>query len=181
MLDALAQALRLDGTERIHLYDLARSAAPTPETRHRAVRPTVRPSVARLVEGMPGLPASVVNNRLDTLAANPLARGPVLGDVLHQHTTRTSGRTDGRDPPAPRCRGRRAGLSGDRGRANYAAATVCRLSRRAPDPMRRRGPGRGDRRCGVARTPRTRPGEPRRIRATRAEESGGSALPPGIA
>ncbi|WP_067840482.1 helix-turn-helix transcriptional regulator [Nocardia lijiangensis] len=74
VLDTLAQALRLDGTERMYLYDLARAAGPAPQARRRAIRPTVRPSVARIVEGMPGLPASVMNNRLDTLAANSLAR-----------------------------------------------------------------------------------------------------------
>ncbi|MGW6740148.1 helix-turn-helix domain-containing protein [Streptomyces sp. NPDC055025] len=80
VLDALAQALRLDDTERMYLYDLARAAGPAPETRarRREVRPTarstVRPSVARIVEGMPELPAYVMNNRLDTLAANPLGR-----------------------------------------------------------------------------------------------------------
>jgi hypothetical protein len=30
--------------------------------------------VARIVEGMPQLPAYVMNNRLDALAANPLGR-----------------------------------------------------------------------------------------------------------
>lgn len=76
VLDALARALRLDDTERMYLYDLARAAGPAPEARarQRAVRPTVRPSVARIVEGMPELPAYVMNNRLDTLAANPLGR-----------------------------------------------------------------------------------------------------------
>lgn len=73
VLDALARALRLDGTERMYLYDLARAAGPA-RARQRAVRPTVRPSVTRIVEGMPGLPAYVMNNRLDTLAANPLGR-----------------------------------------------------------------------------------------------------------
>lgn len=74
VLNALAQALRLDGTERTYLYDLARAAGPEPKTRQRTVRPTVRPSVARIVEGMPELPAFVMNNRLDPLAANPLGR-----------------------------------------------------------------------------------------------------------
>ncbi|MEU5700041.1 helix-turn-helix transcriptional regulator [Streptomyces aurantiacus] len=76
VLDALAQALRLDDNERVYLYDLARAAGPAPgaRTRQRAVRPTVRPSVARIVEGMPGMPACVMNNRLDALAANPLCR-----------------------------------------------------------------------------------------------------------
>lgn len=76
VLDALAHALRLDDTERMYLYDLARAAAPAPGARtpRRAVRPTVRPSVARIVEGMPDLPAYVMNNRLDTLIANSLGR-----------------------------------------------------------------------------------------------------------
>ncbi|WP_405828456.1 helix-turn-helix domain-containing protein [Streptomyces sp. NBC_01176] len=76
VLDALAHALRLDDTERMYLYDLARAAgtASGARARQRAVRPTVRPSVTRIVEGMPELPAYVMNNRLDTLAANPLGR-----------------------------------------------------------------------------------------------------------
>ncbi|MFF4749888.1 helix-turn-helix transcriptional regulator [Streptomyces sp. NPDC002514] len=76
VLDALAQALRLDETERMYLYDLARAAGPAPgaRPRQRAARPSVRPSVARIVEGMPELPAFVMNDRLDVLAANPLGR-----------------------------------------------------------------------------------------------------------
>jgi hypothetical protein len=66
----------LDDTERMYLYDLARAAGPAPaaRVRQRQVRPTVRPSVARIVEGMPAMPAFVMNNRLDALAANPLGR-----------------------------------------------------------------------------------------------------------
>ncbi|OIJ65303.1 helix-turn-helix transcriptional regulator [Streptomyces mangrovisoli] len=76
VLDALAHALRLDDTERMHLYDLARAAGPVhePRVRQGAPRPAVRPSVARIVAGMPGLPACVMNNRLDALHANPLGR-----------------------------------------------------------------------------------------------------------
>ncbi|GHH27506.1 helix-turn-helix transcriptional regulator [Streptomyces lanatus] len=76
VLDALAHALRLDDTERMYLYDLARAAGPAPGARapRRESRPTVRPSVARIVDGMPELPAYVMNNRLDALAANPLGR-----------------------------------------------------------------------------------------------------------
>lgn len=78
VLDALAQALRLDDTERMYLYDLARAAGPAPEVRARArqrkVRLAVRPSVTRIIEGMSGMPAYVMNNRLDALAANPLGQ-----------------------------------------------------------------------------------------------------------
>ncbi|REE65608.1 helix-turn-helix protein [Streptomyces sp. 3212.3] len=76
VLDALAHALRLDDTERMYLYDLARAAGPAPQgrTSRQQMRPTVRPSVMRIVEGMPQLPAYVMNNRLDTLAANSLGR-----------------------------------------------------------------------------------------------------------
>ncbi|MGW6421620.1 hypothetical protein ACWF82_03000 [Nocardia sp. NPDC055053] len=52
VLDALAQALRLDGTERMYLYDLARAAGPAPKARQRAARPTIRAGVARIVEGI---------------------------------------------------------------------------------------------------------------------------------
>ena len=76
VLDAIAQALRLDDTERMYLYDLARAAGPVPlsRARQREVRPTVRPSVTRIVEGMPEFPAFVMNERLDALVANPLGR-----------------------------------------------------------------------------------------------------------
>ncbi|WP_316770807.1 helix-turn-helix transcriptional regulator [Streptomyces sasae] len=87
VLDALARALRLDDTERMYLYDLARAAGPAPGARpgQRAARaPTVRPGVTRILDGMPQLPAYVMNNRLDTLAANPLGRAlysPMFADA----------------------------------------------------------------------------------------------------
>ncbi|MEW2259683.1 helix-turn-helix transcriptional regulator [Streptomyces sp. NPDC047869] len=76
VLDALAQALRLDDTERMHLYDLARAAGPAPraQAKRRESRPVVRPSVTRIIEGMPHLPAFVKNERLDNLATNALGR-----------------------------------------------------------------------------------------------------------
>ncbi|NJQ15974.1 helix-turn-helix transcriptional regulator [Streptomyces bohaiensis] len=80
VLDALARALQLDATERTYLYDLARAAGKAPgaparqRTARSAGRQTVRPSVTRIVDGMPGMPACVMNSRLDTLAANPLGR-----------------------------------------------------------------------------------------------------------
>jgi len=76
VLDALAQALRLDETERVHLYDLARAANTTPaRVRRRPTRATtVRPIVERMLEAMPSMPAFVFNARFDFLAANPLCR-----------------------------------------------------------------------------------------------------------
>jgi transcriptional regulator with XRE-family HTH domain len=75
VLEALAQALRLDDTERTHLYDLARAANTAPaRVRRRTARPAVRPSVQRIVDGMPGMPAFVKNHRFDILVANPLGR-----------------------------------------------------------------------------------------------------------
>ncbi|MGW0948280.1 helix-turn-helix transcriptional regulator [Streptomyces sp. NPDC002623] len=75
VLDALARALRLDDTERTHLYDLARAANTRPaRVRRRPARPSVRPSVQRIVDGMPGMPAFVKNHRFDILVANPLGR-----------------------------------------------------------------------------------------------------------
>ncbi|MFJ8794940.1 helix-turn-helix transcriptional regulator [Streptomyces sp. NPDC102462] len=76
VLDALCNALRLDDTEHDHLYALARAANIAPaRIRQRPDRkPTVRPSVLRVIEGLHDQPAYVRNNRLDILAANPLAR-----------------------------------------------------------------------------------------------------------
>ncbi|WP_416979662.1 helix-turn-helix transcriptional regulator [Streptomyces sp. T028] len=75
VLDALAQALRLDDTERDHLFALARAANAGPvRGRRRPMKATVRPSVLRIIEGLHDQPAYVRNNRLDILAANPLAR-----------------------------------------------------------------------------------------------------------
>ncbi|WP_086749594.1 MULTISPECIES: helix-turn-helix transcriptional regulator [Streptomyces] len=75
VLDALAQALRLDDTERDHLYALARAANTSgARVRRRPKKATVRPSVLRIVEGLHDQPAYVRNNRMDILAANPLAR-----------------------------------------------------------------------------------------------------------
>jgi transcriptional regulator with XRE-family HTH domain len=75
VLDALARALRLNDTERTHLYDLARAANASPARVRRRPEPTsVRPSVLRIIEAMPLMPALVMNDRFDALAANPLGR-----------------------------------------------------------------------------------------------------------
>lgn len=84
VLDALARALRLDEAERAHLADLARTAGPTARTRRRKPpAQQIRPSVARILDGMTGVPAMVNNARLDVVAANPLAEAlfaPVFAD-----------------------------------------------------------------------------------------------------
>jgi transcriptional regulator with XRE-family HTH domain len=68
VLDAIAQALRLDDDERAHLIALVR-----PRRRARR-RPSerVRPGVQRLLDQMGDVPAVVVGRRLDVLASNPL-------------------------------------------------------------------------------------------------------------
>lgn len=85
VLDALAQALRLDDTERAHLHDLARAANTTPaRARRRQVPATVRPTVARMVQAMAEMPAFVMNPRFDILLANPLCRA-LYSEVYADH------------------------------------------------------------------------------------------------
>ncbi|MFF5547746.1 helix-turn-helix transcriptional regulator [Streptomyces olivaceoviridis] len=89
VLDGLAQALRLDDTERDHLYALARAASATPaRVRRRPKKATVRPSMLRLIEGLHDQPAYVRNNRMDILAANPLARA-LLSEVFEREPANT--------------------------------------------------------------------------------------------
>ena len=73
VLDALARALRLDEAERTYLIDLVRAAGPATRARRKPQAQQVRPSVARVLNGMTAVPAFVHNGRLDVLAANPLA------------------------------------------------------------------------------------------------------------
>jgi transcriptional regulator with XRE-family HTH domain len=83
VLDALARALQLDEAERAHLADLARAAGPAARTRRTPPAQQLRPSVARILAGMTGVPAIVNNGRLDVLAANPLGEAlfaPLFAD-----------------------------------------------------------------------------------------------------
>jgi transcriptional regulator with XRE-family HTH domain len=74
VLEALADALRLDDAERAHLFDLARAASPiAPRRRRRPVRQRVRPAVQQILDTI-GAPATVSNMRGDYLAANQLGR-----------------------------------------------------------------------------------------------------------
>ena len=83
VLDALARALRLDEAERAHLVDLVRAAGPATRARRKPQAQQVRPSVARVLNGMTAGPAFVHNGCLDVLAANALAEAlfaPVYAD-----------------------------------------------------------------------------------------------------
>jgi transcriptional regulator with XRE-family HTH domain len=73
VLEALAQALQLDGAERAHLFDLARAASPIAPKRRRPAQQRARPVVLRILESITA-PAIVRNSRVDYLAANPLGR-----------------------------------------------------------------------------------------------------------
>ena len=76
VIDGIAHALELDQAERAHLLDLLQTAgAPTRSRRRRArASDLVRPTIQRLVYGMPAIPAVVLNGRLDVLALNSLGR-----------------------------------------------------------------------------------------------------------
>lgn len=77
VLDAIARALRLDGTESAHLHHLA---SPRTRRRRQAVRPQlVRPEVRTLLDAMEGVPAYVVGRRQDVIAWNRLGAA-VFGD-----------------------------------------------------------------------------------------------------
>lgn len=74
VLDAIADALKLDEAERQHLRDLAQAAAAPERTlRSRTAKtPSVRPSIRALLDGMTGVPAYVRNARADIVGANDL-------------------------------------------------------------------------------------------------------------
>ncbi|MEU9032291.1 helix-turn-helix transcriptional regulator [Streptomyces sp. NPDC048383] len=77
VLDAIARALRLDGTESDHLTHLAR---PRARGRSRSRRPQqVRPELRSLMEAMEGVPAYLVGRRQDVIGWNRLAAA-VFGD-----------------------------------------------------------------------------------------------------
>lgn len=73
VLDAVADALRLDDAERTHLFDLVRAANTVRAARRRRTPAVVRSSVQRALDTI-GAPALVRNGRLDLLAANQLGR-----------------------------------------------------------------------------------------------------------
>ncbi|WP_329625705.1 helix-turn-helix domain-containing protein [Streptomyces sp. NBC_01255] len=66
VLDALADALLLDPTERSHLFALAGQSDPHPG----APSPAVTPALRRMLDQLEPLPAAVQNSRFDFLAHN---------------------------------------------------------------------------------------------------------------
>ncbi|MEU9341312.1 helix-turn-helix transcriptional regulator [Streptomyces sp. NPDC048278] len=66
VLDALARTLRLDGTERAHLFQLAEAVDPTPA----ASCTGVTPALQEMLRALEPLPACVQNSRYDILAYN---------------------------------------------------------------------------------------------------------------
>ncbi|NGO06274.1 helix-turn-helix domain-containing protein [Streptomyces sp. HC44] len=85
VIEGIAQALRLDEAERIHLLDLLRGAGTTRPPRRRPAQQRVRPTVQRVLDSMGGTPAFVLSGRGDILAANALGRAlfsPVYADPV---------------------------------------------------------------------------------------------------
>ncbi|MYW18518.1 helix-turn-helix domain-containing protein [Streptomyces sp. SID2955] len=76
VLDALARALRLDASERVHLFQLAGATDPTPAASCPSVTPALREMLARLEP----VPACIQNSRYDILAYNR-TYGRLLGDL----------------------------------------------------------------------------------------------------
>jgi len=74
VLNALADALRLDEAERAHLFDLARASQPASRSRRRATSSTLRPSVQWMLDSMTGSAVFAENGRLDAIGTNQLGR-----------------------------------------------------------------------------------------------------------
>jgi hypothetical protein len=72
---SLAEALRLDESERSHLLDLAAAATQRrPTVRRHGSSPLVPPNVQIILDGLVAIPALVRNARMDVLATNALGR-----------------------------------------------------------------------------------------------------------
>ena len=100
VLDALADALRLDDAERAHLFDLARAASPiTTRRRQRRAQQRVRPVVQRILDRIDA-PATVSNMRGDYLAANQLGRALYAPLFESREQPPNSGRFTFLDPAA---------------------------------------------------------------------------------
>ncbi|MFI9805608.1 helix-turn-helix transcriptional regulator [Streptomyces sp. NPDC052301] len=76
VLDALARTLRLDASERAHLFQLAGATDPTPA----ANCPSVTPALRALLDSLDPIPACIQNSRYDILAYNR-TYGLLLSDL----------------------------------------------------------------------------------------------------
>ena len=76
VVEGIAHALGLDDAERAHLLDLFRTAGAPNRAREAAHADDrrVRPTIQRLVDAMPTVPAVVLSGRFDVLATNRLGR-----------------------------------------------------------------------------------------------------------
>lgn len=82
VLDALANALKLDEAERKYLFDLARTSGSARRTARKKPG-AVRPAVLQVLDAMTDAPAWVRNARHDIIAANSMGRAlysPVFDD-----------------------------------------------------------------------------------------------------
>ncbi|MFA1544603.1 helix-turn-helix transcriptional regulator [Actinomadura monticuli] len=93
VLDAVAQALRLDQDERAYLFDLARAARPARRTPSRRRDVQIPPRVQWLLDSMTMSAAFVRNGRQDVVAHNALAR-TLLAPVFDSPTTAEHGRAN---------------------------------------------------------------------------------------
>ncbi|WP_405904543.1 helix-turn-helix transcriptional regulator [Streptomyces sp. NBC_00656] len=87
VLDAISHALRLDDTERVHLYRLAGTNPPQPASRSSA--PREAPSLQPVVDGWLPAPAFVIDRYWNVVAANSKARS-LLGVPSHGQNYLTS-------------------------------------------------------------------------------------------
>ncbi|MET8868997.1 helix-turn-helix transcriptional regulator [Nonomuraea sp. NPDC004580] len=93
VLDAVAQALRLDQDERTYLFDLAQAARPARRAPSRRKDVQVPPRVQWLLDSMTISAAFVRNGRQDIVAHNALARA-LLAPVFDSPATTRHGRAN---------------------------------------------------------------------------------------
>ncbi|GAB2832428.1 helix-turn-helix transcriptional regulator [Streptomyces daliensis] len=86
IVEALARALRLTGTERAHLFQLAGLAPPGPET----VPAHLTPGVQRLLDRLTGTPVAVYDAAWTLLVANP-PYVALMGDTSGQRGNERNG------------------------------------------------------------------------------------------
>ncbi|MGW6943628.1 helix-turn-helix domain-containing protein [Streptomyces xanthophaeus] len=81
VLDAIARAMRLEETERLHLHDLARSSAQRPDRGRRPAPERVTEATGQLLEALADVPAIVTGRRSDVLAWNRLGHALFAGHL----------------------------------------------------------------------------------------------------